>query len=116
MSAPAAETASLLPRAGLLVGLGAAGSRILGFVRDVAIAAVIGAGPVADAFLVAFRLPNLVRRVLADGGLNGAFVPLLLRIGAERGPAAARRFAAESIVATALLGLVLVALVARLKG
>lgn len=114
MSAPAAETASPLPRAGLLVGLGAAGSRILGFVRDVAIAAVIGAGPVADAFLVAFRLPNLVRRVLADGGLNGAFVPLLLRIGAERGPAAARRFAAESIAATALVGLVLVALVALL--
>lgn len=114
MSAPAAETASPLPRAGLLVGLGAAGSRILGFVRDVAIAAVIGAGPVADAFLVAFRLPNLVRRVLADGGLNGAFVPLFLHIGAERGPVAARRFAAESIAATALLGFGIVALVTLL--
>jgi len=105
------EATSRLPRAGLLVGLGAAGSRILGFVRDVAIAAVLGAGPVADAFLVAFRVPNLVRRVLADGGLNGAFVPLLARIESEKSAVAASRFAAESIVATALFGAAVVAAV-----
>lgn len=64
-------------RSSLLVGLGAAASRILGFVRDVLFAQALGAGPVADAFLAAFRLPNLVRRVVGEGGLNPALVPVL---------------------------------------
>ena len=51
-------------------------SRILGFVRDIFIAAFIGAGPIADAFFVAFRLPNLFRRLFAEGAFNAAFVPL----------------------------------------
>ncbi|MCY4542720.1 MAG: lipid II flippase MurJ, partial [Rhodobacteraceae bacterium] len=45
-------------------------SRVLGFVRDILFAAVLGAGPVADAFLVAFSLPNMFRRILAEGALN----------------------------------------------
>ncbi len=51
-------------------------SRILGFVRDIMIAAFLGAGPVAEAFLVAFALPNMFRRFFAEGAFNMAFVPL----------------------------------------
>src|SRR3954452_14751271 len=54
-------------------------SRILGFGRDVTIAAIFGAGLRADAFFVAFQLANLVRRILAEGALNAAVVPLYLR-------------------------------------
>ncbi|MEM9432553.1 MAG: murein biosynthesis integral membrane protein MurJ [Pseudomonadota bacterium] len=51
-------------------------SRILGFVRDVFIAGFLGAGPVAEAFLIAFSLPNMFRRFFAEGAFNMAFVPL----------------------------------------
>ena len=58
------------------VGLLTLFSRLLGFARDTMMAAALGAGPVADAFVVAFRLPGLVRRLLAEGAVNTAFVPL----------------------------------------
>ncbi|MGB0843963.1 MAG: murein biosynthesis integral membrane protein MurJ [Alphaproteobacteria bacterium] len=51
-------------------------SRILGFLRDVLMAAVIGTGPIAEAFFVAFRLPNMFRRIFAEGAYAAAFVPL----------------------------------------
>src|SRR5260370_2488423 len=51
-------------------------SRILGFARDMVVARAFGAGPVTDAFFVAFRIPNLLRRLLAEGALSPAFVPL----------------------------------------
>ncbi|SFV37799.1 putative peptidoglycan lipid II flippase [Devosia crocina] len=51
-------------------------SRIAGLVRDVLMAAVLGAGPVADAFYAAFRFPNLFRRLFAEGAFNTAFVPM----------------------------------------
>ncbi|MEH6629523.1 MAG: murein biosynthesis integral membrane protein MurJ [Halopseudomonas aestusnigri] len=71
-------------------------SRILGFVRDIFIAAFIGAGPIADAFFVAFRLPNLFRRLFAEGAFNAAFVPLYAgKIEAE-GQEAAQIFAEQS--------------------
>lgn len=54
-------------------------SRILGFVREVLIAATLGAGPVAEAFLVAFSLPNMFRRFFAEGTLNPAFVPIFAK-------------------------------------
>ncbi len=81
-------------------------SRILGFVRDILIARLLGAGPVADAFLVAFRLPNMFRRVLSEGGLNAPFVPVYLAVRGERGEAAASRFAGQAlaIVGLTLLG------------
>src|SRR5918998_4412726 len=66
-----------LIRSSLLVGLGSMASRVLGFVRDMLFAQALGAGPVADAFLAAFRLPNLVRRIVGEGGLNPALVPAL---------------------------------------
>ncbi|MFP4630456.1 MAG: murein biosynthesis integral membrane protein MurJ [Desulfohalobiaceae bacterium] len=51
-------------------------SRVLGFVRDVVLAFALGAGPLADAFFVAFRIPNLLRRLFAEGSLTMAFVPV----------------------------------------
>ena len=51
-------------------------SRVLGFVRDILAAAVLGTGPVADAFYVAFRFPNLFRRLFGEGAFKSAFVPL----------------------------------------
>ena len=51
-------------------------SRILGFVRDIMIAAFLGSGPVAQAFLIAFSLPNMFRRFFAEGAFNAAFVPM----------------------------------------
>src|SRR3989449_264376 len=51
-------------------------SRILGFVRDMVVALVFGAGPVTDAFFVAFRIPNMLRRLLAEGALSTAVVPV----------------------------------------
>src|ERR671922_1243159 len=52
-------------------------SRVLGYVRDFFIARVFGAGPATDAFFVAFKLPNLLRRLFAEGAFSQAFVPLL---------------------------------------
>ena len=51
-------------------------SRVLGFLRDVLIAGFIGPGPVMDAFVAAFRLPNMFRRFFAEGAFNAAFVPM----------------------------------------
>ncbi|MCD6569736.1 MAG: murein biosynthesis integral membrane protein MurJ [Deltaproteobacteria bacterium] len=51
-------------------------SRVLGFIRDVVIAWLLGAGPIADAFFVAFRIPNMLRRLVAEGATNVAFVPV----------------------------------------
>ena len=68
-------------------------SRILGFARDILIAALLGAGPIADAFFVAFKLPNFFRRLFAEGAFNAAFVPLFSRRLASEGTAAAQIFA-----------------------
>ena len=82
-------------------------SRILGFLRDILIAGVIGTGPVADAFFVAFRFPNFFRRLFAEGAFNAAFVPLFARHLESEGRAAAQAYA-EAVLAvllTALLAL-----------
>lgn len=100
---------SRLARDSAVVGAATVASRLLGFARDVLIARLLGGGPVADAYLAALRLPNLVRRVLGEGGLNAPFVPLYLGIARERGEAEARRFAAEATGNLAFLLLVLVA-------
>ncbi|SFT77995.1 putative peptidoglycan lipid II flippase [Pseudovibrio denitrificans] len=70
-------------------------SRLCGFGRDVMLAAFVGTGPVADAFVVAFRLPNLFRRLFAEGAFNSAFVPLFARSVEEDGEHGARQFAGE---------------------
>ena len=69
----------VLYRAFATVGAMTIVSRVLGFVRDMLIAAVLGAGPVADAFFVAFRVPNLFRRLFAEGAFNAAFIPLFAK-------------------------------------
>src|SRR6476661_3713512 len=78
-------------------------SRVLGFARDVMIAAVFGTGIRADAFFVAFQLANLVRRVLAEGALNAAVVPLYLRERDEGGEGAAAAFAGRMIGTAAIV-------------
>ena len=85
-------------------------SRVLGFVRDIMIAAVLGSGLVADAFFVAFRFPNLFRRLFGEGAFNSAFVPLFAKTLEGDGREAARAFAREAM-AGLLLVLVLVSAV-----
>ncbi|CAK0740750.1 putative lipid II flippase MurJ [uncultured Gammaproteobacteria bacterium] len=70
-------------------------SRMLGFVRDVLTAALIGAGPVADAFFVALRLPNHFRALFAEGAFNAAFVPLFSETLIKQGRETARAFAEQ---------------------
>jgi putative peptidoglycan lipid II flippase len=68
-------------------------SRITGLLRDIMLAAILGAGPVADAFVIAWRLPNHFRAIFAEGAFNAAFVPAYARIRGERGGVPARLFA-----------------------
>jgi len=77
------------------VGVWTAASRVLGFLRDILIAALLGTGPVADAFFVALKLPNLFRRLFGEGAFNAAFVPAFAASLAGEGVAPARRLAEE---------------------
>jgi len=70
-------------------------SRVAGFVRDLLTAAILGAGPVADAFFVAFRLPNHFRALFAEGAFATAFVPVFSEVLVKEGPEAAREFARQ---------------------
>ena len=76
-------------------------SRILGFARDMMIAAILGTGPIADAFFVALKLPNLFRRLFGEGAFNAAFVPAFSGMLATEGPAEARQFARETFAVMA---------------
>jgi len=89
------------------VGSATASSRVLGFIRDIFIAAALGTGPVADAYFVAQRLPNLFRRLFAEGAFASAFVPLFTKSHKGEGPAAALLFAEESLAGLAALLLVI---------
>src|SRR5215203_3999097 len=89
-------------------------SRITGFVRDVVIAAVMGIGPVADAFLVALRLPNHFRAIFGEGAFNSAFVPAYAAARETNGAAAATLFADR--IFTLMLIVQLALLAAALAG
>ena len=78
------------------VGIWTLLSRVMGFVRDIMIAAYLGTGPVAEAFLIAFSLPNLFRRFFAEGAFNMAFVPMFSK--KVEGGDDARRFAQDAFV------------------
>ncbi|HYM73552.1 MAG TPA: murein biosynthesis integral membrane protein MurJ [Stellaceae bacterium] len=80
-------------------------SRVFGFARDILTAAILGAGPVADAFFVAQRLPNLFRSLFAEGAFSTAFVPLANRALVEGGKPALKDFAEQafSVLFAALL-------------
>jgi putative peptidoglycan lipid II flippase len=86
-------------------------SRILGFARDMILAAALGTGVVADAWAVAFRFPNLFRRLFGEGAFNAAFVPLYAGKLHDAGERPALRFAEEilSVLSVALLVLTLIA-------
>src|SRR3984957_14730133 len=68
-------------------------SRLTGFARDIMLAAILGAGPVADAFFVAFRLPNSFRAIFAEGAFNTAFIPAYAHVLGNGGETSARLFA-----------------------
>lgn len=89
-------------------------SRVLGFGRDLLLARYLGAGFASDAFLVAFRLPNLFRALFAEGAFAAAFVPAFSRALAAEGAPAARRLGEEAlaVLAAALLALTALMLVA----
>lgn len=79
----------------LNVGAWTVGSRVLGFVRDALVAAVLGTGPAADAYVAAFRFPNLFRRLFAEGAFNTAFIPLFAKSLEQQGAEPARLWAAR---------------------
>ncbi len=85
-------------------------SRATGFARDVILAAVLGAGPVADAFFVALRLPNHFRAIFAEGAFNAAFVPAYARIREQGGAQRARAFADQVFTMLLASQIVLLAL------
>lgn len=87
------------------VASGTLTSRVLGFGREMLMAAMLGTGPVADAFYAAFQFPNTFRRLFAEGAFNAAFVPLFAKEIEQNGMDGARRFAEEvfGVLFTALL-------------
>jgi putative peptidoglycan lipid II flippase len=87
-------------------------SRVTGFVRDILLAAILGAGPIADAFFVALRLPNHFRAIFAEGAFNAAFVPAYVRIKEQQGSGAVGLFADR--IFTLMVATQLVLLVAAL--
>ncbi|MFZ5483654.1 MAG: murein biosynthesis integral membrane protein MurJ [Pseudomonadota bacterium] len=89
-------------------------SRILGFVRDAIIARVFGAGIATDAFVVAFKLPNLLRRLFAEGAFSQAFVPILAEYKNQRGEAATRQLISRvaTLLFVILMGVAALAMVA----
>ncbi|TCO69446.1 murein biosynthesis integral membrane protein MurJ [Rhodovulum euryhalinum] len=97
----------MLRKLGTVSGLTLA-SRILGFLRDIVLAATLGAGPVADAFMLAFRLPNHFRAILAEGAFNAAFLPTWA--AADAGGCDSTRLGAETLGWLTLANLALLAL------
>lgn len=96
----------------LTVGLWTLLSRVLGFARDIMIAAYLGTGPVAEAFLIAFSLPNVFRRFFAEGAFNMAFVPMFSK--KVEGDEDAAKFANDAFtgLASVLIVFTVVAMVA----
>ena len=92
-----------------IVSLCTIGSRILGLMRDQAMSVLFGAGPVMDAFTVAFRLPNLARVLLGEGALTTAFLPVFLEELRERGQESATRVTwAVFMTLAAVLSLIII--------
>jgi putative peptidoglycan lipid II flippase len=85
-------------------------SRVLGFIREMLVAAMLGAGPVAEAFFVSLMLPNVLRRLFAEGAFSVTFVPLFAKAAHSEGKQAAARFAedAQAVMLTILVPLTIV--------
>lgn len=102
-----------LLRAATTVGGYTMMSRVLGFARELLIAAFLGTGPVADAFFAAFRFPNLFRRLFAEGAFNSAFVPLFAKELEGGGKAQAKQFA-NQVLAVLLVALLFLTALAEI--
>lgn len=95
-----------IARAAGVVGVLTLGSRVTGLARDIVIGYLFGTGLAADAFFVAFRVPNLLRRLVAEGAMSAAFVPLFTELLGERGrPEAFRVARTLATILFAVLGL-----------
>ena len=81
--ADGAEHAQVVEAAGV-IGLATLLSRVLGFARDMVLARLFGAAPAADAFFVAYRIPNLLRELFAEGSMSAAFIPVFSEYLAQR--------------------------------
>lgn len=111
-SAPSSEPQSILRGTAIVSGLTLV-SRVLGFVRDLLVARLLGAGMFADAFFVAYRIPNLLRSFIAEGALTTAFVPVLAeerRKGQESARRAIQLVSGFLLILTLLLTLLGIAL------
>jgi len=93
-----------------LVSLGTMISRLLGLLRDMGMTSLFGAGTVLDAFIVAFRLPNLARQLLGEGALSTAFLPVFIRCRETYGDQTARNMMTAVAVASGMILLLLVLL------
>lgn len=100
-----------LLRSTAIVGLFTSASRVLGFVREILLAAALGAGAITDVFLTAFQFPNLFRRIFAEGAFNSAFVPLYAGKLEAEGETEAQIFARQvlSLLFTSMLIFVILA-------
>ena len=78
-----AERSQVVKAAGI-IGIATFSSRILGFIRDMVLARLFGAGAAADAFFVAYRIPNLLRELFAEGSMSAAFIPIFSEYLAKR--------------------------------
>ncbi len=117
---PTTENHRVTKAAGV-VGSATLLSRIFGFIRDVVIAWFFGAGLASDAFFVAFRIPNLLRRLFAEGSLSVAFIPVFTEYLTKRGKDDAFEMARSAIrllsvllVATAIAGILLSPVIIRI--
>src|SRR5262245_60186148 len=88
---PAAQPTDRLGRSASVAGVATLTSRVLGLARDTVLAAVFGAGNEMDEFVVAFRIPNLVRELFAEGAMSAAFVPTFTKHLTLNGKASAWR-------------------------
>ena len=95
----------------IVVGVGTMTSRVLGLVRDMMMAGVLGAGVVSDAFFVALKTPNLIRNLLAEGALSVSFVPLLTKHMDHHKPTPEAESFANSVFSTLVVLLTIVAVV-----
>ena len=85
-------------------------SRITGFVRDIVMAAIMGVGPITDAFVIALRLPNHFRTIFGEGAFNAAFIPTYAQTREKGGSQAGRLFADRIWTLTLVIQIALLAL------
>jgi len=93
----------------LTVGGFTLASRVTGFLRDIVLAAVLGAGPIADAFFVALRLPNHFRAIFAEGAFNAAFVPTYARLRTASGATTVGVFADRIFTLSIIVQIIILA-------